>query len=224
MWLLIFFLTIVGFLALALISPVQINFRYVLDKGNIEAPDGVVELSSPGTGVQIKLLWGLIKFRLRLSSASLGYRALKPILKLRARITGRQKTMARKKARITPERAHQLYKLAVKIYNATLPANKYFLGGVTVHRFSWRTGISLFEADQTGLAVGGLWFVKSNLSAQIYRLIKKPAPRPELEVQPLFKDQLILWVRLNFDFSIRMSRMVAAGLLAAWLYLTQRRS
>lgn len=224
MWLLIFFLITCGIFVLTLISPVHVNFRYVLDKGNIEAPDGVVELSSPGTGVQIKLLWGLIKFHLRLSSASLGYRALKPILKLRTRIAGRQKTVARKKARISPERAYRLYQLAVKIYNATLPANRYFLEGVTVHRFSWRTGISLFEADQTGLAVAGLWFVKSNLSSQIYRLIKKPAPLPELEVQPLFKDQLILWVRLNFNFSIRMGRMMAAGLLAAWLYLTQRRS
>ncbi|WP_027363405.1 hypothetical protein [Desulfotruncus alcoholivorax] len=223
MWLLTFLLITVIFLVLTLISPVQVNIRYVLDKGNVEAPDGTVDLSDPGTGVQIKLLWGLIKFHLRLSTASFGYHTLKPVLKLRAKFTGRKKTMSGKKDRITPELAYQLYKLAVKIYHLTLPANKYLLEGITVHRFSWRTGISLFEADQTGLAVGGLWFVKSNLSSQIYRLIKKPAPLPELEVQPLFKDQLALRVRFNFNFSIKMGRMVAAGVLALWLYLKQRR-
>jgi len=208
---------------ITLLSPVQVNVRYVLDKGKIEAPDGVVELSSPGTGVQVKLLWGLIKFHLRLSSASFGYRALRPVLQLRAKFTGRQKTMVSKKARITPEKAHELYKMLLKLYHATLPANRYFFKGLTVHKFSWRTGISLFEADQTGLAVGGLWLIKSNLSAQIYRLVRKPAPLPVLDVQPLFKEQLVLWVRFNFNFSIKMGRIIAAGLMAAWLYFKRSR-
>lgn len=208
---------------LLLASPVTVSIKYTYNSEENSGPDRALKLSTPVTGVRLTLLWGLVKLRLRLSSAGLGFRALRPVLKLRARLAGRSgSTLAREKTRVTPGRAWHLYKIAAGLYRATYPAQRYLLAGTTLHRFSWRTGLGLWEAGQTGLAVGMLWVLKSNLTARVYGLLKKPAPRPELEIKPLFNDRVALWMQLNCIFSLRLGHIIYAGMLAGWLYLKNR--
>lgn len=223
MWILI--ITGAGLLLvfLLLVSPVNVSIKYNYSSDANAGPDHELKLATPVTGVRVTLFWGLVKLRLRLSSASLGVRALRPVLKLRARLAGRSgSTLAREKERFTPERIWHLYQIATRTFRVIFPAQCYLLAGTTLHRFSWRTGLGLWESDQTGLAVGALWALKSNLTARVYGLLQQPAPQPELEIIPLFNDRLALWTRLNCIFSLRLGHIIFAIMLAGWLYMKNR--
>jgi hypothetical protein len=144
-------------------------------------------------------------------------------LKLRARFSKHSgPTLAREKTKLTTGHAIELYRRAIKIYRATKPAYRYLLSRTRLHHFKWSTGLGLPEAGQTGMAVGALWMIKSNTTSFLYRMLDQQAPRPELEVVPVFDGQLL---RVNFDciFSLRSGHIIYTGLLAGWYFLINRR-
>jgi len=109
----------------------------------------------------------------------------------------------------------------MNVYRATEPAYRYMLSVMKLHQFSWRTRLGLHQADHTGIAVGLLWIVKSNSTVYLYRRLKKPTPKPELEIIPVFNAHLVA-MRLNCVFSLRPGHIIITGMMAAWLYLKNR--
>jgi len=205
-----------------LLSPVKVEIKYTYYKLN--APlSGTSQEYVPDRGVRFSLLWGLINLRVKLSYFKLAYQAFTPVLKLRARFSRRSgSTLAREKTRLTPGRAIELYRQALKIYRATKPAYRYMLSRTTLHYFKWSTGLGLPEAGQTGMAVGALWMIKSNTTSFLYQMLDRQAPRPELEVVPVFDGQSL---RVNFNciFSLRSGHIIYTGLMAGWFFLINRR-
>lgn len=221
MWLAVTGAVILFLLALVLIAPVTVHVKY--SYFGLEAP-GEHDLHEyvPHRGVRVSLFWGLLNLTLKLSSVRLVYRAFTPVLKLKARLKkGPGSTLAGEKTRITPAGILELIQKANKLYQAIAPAYRKLLAGTVLHRYCWSTGIGLPEAGQTGLAVGLLWLIKSNATALVYRGITRPAPRPDLEVMPVFDRQLL---RINFDciFSLRTGYIIYTGLLAGWYLLKNR--
>lgn len=221
MWYLIIASIIV--LILLMVSPLKVNVKYTLQESKDTVPNTTINLASPQSGVRLTFLWGLITFRLRLSAARLGIKSFEPILKIRARLAGRSgSTLAQEKTKVTPLQALHLYKRYRKIYQATSPAVVYLLSRTTLHRFCWQTGLGMYQADQTGIAVGALWIIKSNITTYIYRFLDKPGPRPELKITPVFNAR-ILSMQLNFIFSQRLGNIILAGIMGSWLYLKNRK-
>lgn len=216
MWYLLFIPA--GIMIILVVSPVTVNIRYTLRETKDPDPNAVFNLVSPDTGMRISFLWGLATLRMRMSSAGMDFGALNPVLRLRTRLAGRSGvTVVREKAGITPARAWRLYRRIRKIMRAVFPAYKYLLSKTTLHRFCWQTRLGLYEADQTGLAVGMLWIIKSNVAARIYRLLNKPAPKPDLQVTPVFNVRL-LNMYLNLVLSLRLGYLILAIMLGGWLY------
>lgn len=211
-------------LILLLIAPVKVHISYVLEEKDDPKPNTTLNISTPGTGVSLSILWGLFKIRLRLSSVRLVFNIFAPVFKLRARLTGRSgDVLAREKTSISAGRAIHLYKLAMCVYRATAPAYRYLLSVTKLHRFSWRTRLGMPRADQTGMAVGLLWIAKSNSTAYLYRRLKKPAPRPELEIIPVFSARMVD-TRIECVFSLRPWQVILSSIMAIWLYLKSKNS
>ncbi|MFA7467953.1 MAG: DUF2953 domain-containing protein, partial [Desulfotomaculaceae bacterium] len=101
-------------------------------------------------------------------------------------------------------------------------AYRYLLSRTKLRHFKWSTVIGLPEAGQTGMAVGALWIIKSNTTSFLYRMLDHQAPKPELDVVPVFDGQLL---RVNFDciFSLSSGHIIYTGLLAGWFFLINRR-
>ncbi|MCL2338142.1 MAG: DUF2953 domain-containing protein [Firmicutes bacterium] len=213
------------FLCLAvivLLSPVTVEIKYTYYKLNASQPDPYQEYV-PERSVRFSLLWGLLKPRLKLSYFKLGRRAFNPALKIKTTLAqSAGPTLAEEKTTVTIGRAIELYKLAAKIYQAAKPAFRYLLARSKLHHFHWSTGLGLPEAWQTGIATGLLWSLKSNAVAWLYRTLEQPAPKPELEVTPIFNGQ---GLRIHFDciFSFRSGHIIYTGLLAGWYYLRNKR-
>jgi hypothetical protein len=210
-------------LLLLLIAPVEVHIYYVLKEKDDPVPNMTLNLSTPGTGISLSFLWGLFKLRLRLSSARLVYGTFAPIFKLRAGLTGRSgNVLAREKTSISFSQLIDLYRQAMSVYRAVEPAYRYMLSATKLHRFSWHTRLGMYEADQTGMAVGLLWIMKSNATAYLYRRLTRPKPRPELGIIPVFNARLVS-TRLNCVFSLRPMHIMAASVMAGWLYLKNRK-
>lgn len=216
MW---YFVLLMGVIfIIVLFSTINVNIKYTLREKEDSEPNTTLNLATPETGIRISFLWGLFAFRLRLSSAKLVQKSFDPVLKLRARLFGRSNSpLVKEKISLTLVQALLLSKQMKQIYRATVPAYRYLLEGVKLHRFSWRTGLGLYEADQTGIAVSILWMVKSNATAFLYHMLKKSAPAPRLEIIPVFSGR-ILKMQFNCVFSVRISRIVFTGIMAGWLY------
>ncbi|WP_347491479.1 DUF2953 domain-containing protein [Desulfoscipio sp. XC116] len=222
MWYLIFAPVLI-LLLLLLVAPVTVYISYELKEKDDANPNMTLNLSTPGTGVSLSFLWGLFKLRLRLSSVKLVSNSFAPVLKLRARLAGRSgDVLAEEKASISAGRIIDLYKWMMNIYRATEPAYRYILAATKLQRFSWRTRLGMCRADQTGMAVGLLWIVKSNTIAYLYRRLQKPMPKPELEVIPVFNARLLA-MRINCVFSLRPVHIIITGVMAAWLFLKNRK-
>ena len=215
MWIVL--ITLLLIMVILVVSPVTMEIKYNYSYG--EKPP---QERQPDRGIRISLLWGLVNLRLKLSSVRLARRTFTPVLKLKGRLSGKRgATMASEKTSLSP-RAGQLYLKALKIYRAAAPANRYLLAKINLRHFSWRTALGLPEAGQTGMAVGFLWAVKSNATSYLYRSLKCAAPRPELEILPVF-DHLLARVKFDCIFSLRMGHIIYTGLLAGWHFLKNRR-
>ncbi|AGL01964.1 DUF2953 domain-containing protein [Desulfoscipio gibsoniae] len=222
MWYLTILAPVLILLLLLLVSPVTVHISYALKENDDSEPNTTLNLSTPGTGVSLSFMWGLFKLRLRLSSIKLVYGTFAPVFKLRARLARRSGSVIdREKTSISASRIIDMYKQIVNIYRATEPAYRYMLSATKLHQFSWCTRLGMYQADQTGMAVGLLWIAKSNTAAYLYRLLKKPSPKPELEIIPVFNARLVA-TRINCVFSLRSVNMVITCLMAAWLYLKNK--
>ncbi len=210
-------------LLLLLIAPVTVHISYVLEEKDDLLSNTTLAVSTPGTGISLSFLWGLFKLRLRFSSIGLVFGRFAPVFKLRARLAKRSGgVLAREKTSISAGRVIDLYKQVMKIYRAANPAFRYMLSTIKLQQFSWCTRLGMYQADQTGLAVGLLWTLKSNSTAYLYRRLKKPLPKPDLEIIPVF-DARVLAIHLNCIFSLRPGHMIITGVLAVWFYLKNRK-
>ncbi len=223
MWYLILAMVLVVLLLL-LIAPVTVHINYELKEKDDLVPNTTLALSTPGTGVSLSFLWGIFKLDLRLSSIRLVFGKFAPIFKLRARLAKRSGgILAKEKTSVSADRVIYLYQQVMNIYRATKPAYRYMLSTIKLHQFSWYTRLGMYQADQTGLAVGLLWAVKSNSIAYLYRRLKKPLPKPNLEIIPVF-DARVVAIYLTCIFSFRPGHVAITGLMAVWLYLKNRKN
>lgn len=221
MWLAIIITVSVLLMVIFLLSPVTVEIKYTYYKLNASQP-GTRNEYVPDRGVRFSLLWGLISLRLKLSYFELAHRAFKPVIKLRTTFSKPSgPALSQNKTKLTTIRAIELFRRAFNIYRATKPASRYLLARTKLHRFKWSTGLGLPEAGQTGVVVGLLWIIKSNTTSFLYRSLERQAPRPELEVVPVFSGQHL---RINFDciFSFRCGHIIYTGLLTGWYYLFNR--
>ncbi len=221
MWYL-FLIPVLSLLLLLLIAPVTVRINYILNEKGDMVPNTTLIFSSPGTGVRLSFLWGLINVDLRLSSIRLVFGKFAPVFKLRVKLAKRSGcVLDRGKTSVPAGRVIDLYQQVMNIYRAIKPAFRYMLSTVKLHRLSWCTKLGMYQADQTGLAVGLLWTLKSSSIAYLYRRLKKPLPRPDLEIVPVF-DARVLAIRLNCMFSLRSWHMIITGVMAVWFYLKNR--
>jgi len=222
MWYLISALVLI-FILLLLIAPVTVHIRYELDERDDLVPNTTLNFSSPGTGISVSFFWGLFKLRLRLSSISLVFGKFAPIFEMRARLAKRSgDAIAKESTIISANRVLELLQQMMNIYRATKPAFRYLLSKLQLHQFSWCTRLGMYEADQTGLAVGLLWALKSNSTAYLYRCLSKPKPKPRLEIIPVF-DARALAIHLNCVFSLRPGQVLLSGIMTVWFYLINRK-
>jgi len=222
MWYLISALVLIMILLL-LIAPVTVHISYELDERDDLVPNTTLNLATPGTGVSMSFLWGLFKLRLRLSSIRLVFGKFAPIFKMRARLAKRSGDVIDEESTIISAiRVIDLLKQMMNIYRATKPAFLYLLSKIKLHQFSWCTRLGMYEADQTGLAVGLLWALKSNSTAYIYSRLSKPKPKPRLEIIPVF-DTRALTIHLNCVFSLRPGQVLLSGIMTVWFYLINRK-
>ncbi len=207
---------LLGLSLLLLVSPIKVHVRYAVgDEKGSDAPFG--------NGIRLSFLWGLFSLRLRVAGVVSFYRVFLPVMKLRARMAGRPGgEMAEEKMLLTPARVCWLLRRVARLGRLMAPAGRRLLSAVQLHRFCWRTGIGLQEADLTGITTGILWIIKGNLISGLYRLVKKPAPRPVLEIMPFYNHCLVR-VYLNCIFSLRLGHIISAVILAGWLYLRNRK-
>ncbi len=222
MWYLILALVLI-LLLLLLIAPVTVHIRYVLKERDDQVPNTSITFATPGTGVSLSFLWGLLKLRLRLSTLKLVFSSFAPVFKLRAKLAKRYgDVLARDKTSISAGRVLDIYKQVMNVYLATEPAYRYMLSTIKLHRFGWCTRIGMWQADQTGVAVGLLWAIKTNSTAYLYRRFKKPLPKPELEIIPVF-DARVIATHLNCVFSFRAGHLIITGVMAARLLVKNRK-
>ena len=216
MWNLILALVLILLLLLLLCAPITVHISYVFNTSTV--------FDTPGTGVSMSFLWGLLKLRLRRSTFKLVLDRFVPVIKVRAGLAKRSgDVIARDKTSLGVDKVLDKHKQVLHVYHSIKPAGRYMLSTISLHRFSWCTQIGMWQAEQTGVAVGLLWAIKSNSIAHLYRLLKKPLPKPELEIIPAFDMRAAINTHLDCVFSFRGGHLLIAGGMSARLYLKNRK-
>lgn len=199
-----------------LMAPVTVKVECACRKPQTQP---AIQTPAPATlnaGLVFIFLWGLFAIPLRFTGAGVSRRLWPSILNTGARPN---KISAGGKNKLTPGYIRHLCRLALGLHRELAPVRRYLFGRITLHGWRWHTGLGLEESHYTGLGVGALWALKSNLTAAVYRLLKSNKAAPDLAVTPFFNHDTIFWMQFHCIFSLRMGHIIYAGLLAGWLVL-----
>ena len=103
-----------------------------------------------------------------------------------------------------------------RFFQGVTPALLFLLRRTELHQVHWCTRIGLFDAAQTGLAVGYLWGIKGFLLGLLYRL-SSPFCLPVLVITPDFLQPFFA-MRFESTMSIRLVYILFAGIRVGYFY------
>ncbi|MHB1126848.1 MAG: DUF2953 domain-containing protein [Bacillota bacterium] len=96
-----------------------------------------------------------------------------------------------------------------------------FLSKVQCRRLHWVTEIGLADPASTGMAIGGVWTVKSMIVQQFYRTMQMRVQKPNLQVIPSFTKP-----KLHQDFqcifALRIGHITSAICGLIWWMASKR--
>jgi hypothetical protein len=109
------------------------------------------------------------------------------------------------------------WRRSFSFFQSVTPTLLFLLRRTELRQVHWRTRIGLFDAAQTGLAIGYLWGIKGFLLGLLYRL-SSPSCLPVLVITPDFLQPFFA-MRFEATISIRLVYILFAGIRAGYFYL-----
>lgn len=168
---------------------------------------------------------GYLKYKLEIPHIELGLKLLRPFLKLKVETEGKEGTpITKARERILLPKLDLLPDLAKKLFRHFLkykPVIKYFEQHTRFHKIKWHTEFGLQDPAITGLLVGVVWAIKSNLYAVFQKNAQMILEPPEIAVIPNFQ-QTTLRLDINCIFDIKVGHIITAMIIFVRKYFTMK--
>ncbi|MBO8137906.1 MAG: DUF2953 domain-containing protein [Desulfotomaculum sp.] len=108
------------------------------------------------------------------------------------------------------KKIQRVTKTQKKTFHYYWAAGKYLLNHVQCRYLKWHTKLGIEDAAVTGVATGLAWAAKTGLLSVLFKLVKPPLQRPELQVKPNFNSKELI-MDLDCIFEVRLGYIMITG-------------
>lgn len=211
-----YFIALVLLVILLLALPIEVRVFYRRYKENDQFK------------IRIATLWGLLGITAEVPVATIKTVCMKPILKMVGEVeTGKGQEVISEPQFIDFTdidyqklyRAIKKFRRLVKRYRKSID---YFLNGLRIRRFNWKTEVGTGDPALTGLSVGLAWSVKGWIYGYLHRITTFAVKSPQVKVIPRFQGKSFS-TEVDCIIGFRIGHIMVTGIKFAFNRLRLQR-